>query len=218
MKHFRLLTVAALLVLSSCEKFVTHFSVPVDISQKDNVLINKGIFVKNIETEFMFQHEMDEEIAIENYSYLESLTRAIRRKGKVKGSEVIFDQIKEWNDLKDELIRVEDYSQLILKKAEVLKKVYEVFGVDYIISVQTQKGLAQRSFTARIISVKDNRLVFTLYFNADDDGFEEIVPGAEGLPHTRVNVTERNELGDEQFYYIRFANFLIGKMIAGGSK
>lgn len=228
MKRYLMLGTAVAVLLSSCGKYVTHFTKPLDITDQDkvvvvcndpnlklaieNTLINCGMFVKNIETEYMFQQEMDEQINVEKYTYLQSLIEAIRRKGSVKGTGQIFDDIREWNNLKDELIRVDDYSKLILKKAEVMKKVYEVFGVDFIISVRSSSLF---NYSARVISAKDSRLVFTLYMNSDVVGVEELLPSAGTIQRAKISLTSKSKLQNEQYYYIRFAQYLATKLIAG---
>ena len=215
----------------SCSKYITHFSSPAQINQQDkvivvcnnenlqlaleNALLNKGIFVKNIETEIMFKSEMDDQINVEKYTYLQSLISAIKRGGKVKGTDKIFDNIREWNDLKDELIRVEDYSKLILKKADAMKKVYEVFGIDFIVSVQSQ---SKSKYAVRMISIKDNRLVFTMYLNFDSKGIDKLFPPVTSIPGTLTTIKSKDELSNEQLYYIRFASYLVDKMIFGSTK
>jgi len=223
-----ILLISLTLLVSSCSKYITHFSSPAQINQQDkvvivcnnenltlaleNALLNKGIFVKNIETEIMFKAQMEDQINVEKYTYLQSLIMAIRRGGKIKGTDKIFNDIRDWNDLKDELTRVEDYSKLILKKADAMKKVYEVFGIDYIISVQSQN---KSNYAVRMISIKDNRLVFTMYLNSDKKGINEIFPPVESIPLTKSTLSSEDDLSNDQYYYIRFASYLVEKMISG---
>lgn len=228
-RSVQLIIVAALAtMLSGCGKYVTHFSAPLSINTKDkfvvvcqnsnlklaveNALLNRGFFIKNMETELMFKSELNDQVSVENYTYLQSLIQAIKRGGKVKGTSKIFESIREWNNLKDELIRVEDYSKLIIKKAEAMKKVYEVFGIDFIIVV---KSVNTSTYAARVVAVKDNRLIYTMYLNSDKKGVEELFPPVTSIPMTLVNVDSQNDRVDDQYYYIRFAAFMVDKMFAG---
>jgi hypothetical protein len=235
MVRFFIAVTLTVICFSGCSRYITHYSSPIGIriggtadqcdkmvvvceEEKlrlavENVLINRGVFVKSIESENIIWKRMENEVGIEKYSYMSTIADALGRKGKIKGSEKMIKAVKEWNDLKDQLIRVEDYDKLLSKKREVIKKVYEFFDIDYILVVS---NLTNLSYMAKMISVKNDHLVFTMYTSSNQKGFDRIIPSAAGLPNSDINIESSDKLPDPQYYYIRYANYLASRLLGGG--
>jgi hypothetical protein len=221
--------VAAVLVGCASNPYVMHRSPAVQLKAQDrivvassdpnlqlaleNSLLNRGLFVKTTEIESALSTTLQEETSVEQYGFLNSLTNAISSGGKINGAEKVLKELKEWNDLKDELIRVDDYSKVIVARQAAMKKVYEVYGVDYILAVAKSGNYGYR---ARLVSVRDNRLAYTFYFEASTiREFNKLVPKADTRPNVKSGGLGGAQVlpPNSQVNMIRVSEYLLDNML-----
>ena len=221
----RLFALAVVVFLSSCARspYIMHHAPGVRLTTQDRIVVyspdsrlqlaletsmlNRNIFVKTTEIESALSTGLYEETSMEKYGFLNSIARSISKNGKVTGAEKLLQ------DLKDELVRVEDYTKLLVAREAAMKKVYEVYGVDYILTVSTNNGYGYR---ARLVSVRDNRLAYAFYLEASNaSDFDKLVPTNDNRPNITASGFKPapQVAANNQNNYVRISEFILDNML-----
>lgn len=227
-----LFTLIIIMMMFGCETFLVHrtgmlndpkdkcsFAVESNDSYLklavETALSNKNIKVKTLEPYNVYGGLVSNKTKTKNMSVMESVTLGMRENGKIKGSKKLFNEIKEWNNIKDETIRTKDYRDLITEKDKTMAFISKVYGITHILNVQRDDTPFSDKFRyiAKLIAIPENRVDFILYVETSEDDFDKVIP-KDWVPTYTGTVKENSSLYDypEQFYNLRFAECLVRKM------
>lgn len=226
------------LLFSGCAttaKYVQHSSNPIKISQKEsilivanddnlklavqNVLINGGYKIKDLDVfkEYYLDtytgryiNDISNETAAPKYDGASEIVGVVKN-GTISGSKSMLNELKEWNDLKDELVRVNDYGRLELEKRDVLHTLYKENGISTIVLIDNNSKGKEFSYTVRAVNSLSEDLLFTMYYTINS----EAVKQKKYYERYAKSVNDPESATDAQVVNLGFAKQLAKKMFGG---
>lgn len=180
-------------------------------------LMNRGVIVKDLDIfkEYYlntyagrYVKDAQQETNVPDYNGAETIASAIKN-GEVSGSKDFLRDIKTWNDLKDELIRVEDYGKLELKKRDVLHSLYKENNISTIIFLEKKSDKRSLTFVTRVVKSQNEELAFTMYYQVDVEAIKQR-RNYEPNPST---LFDRDSETDMQVINSGYARKLVNKML-----
>ena len=240
MKYLSFLFIVAALMFAGCAgssdsmKYVIHYSKPVRIKKAnpvlvvsnnellklavENVLVDRDFYVKDFDsfkkhfTTLIGEYKINakEETHVDNYNIMKTLNDMLQKSGQLEVSPEFFKGVKNWNDIKDEGVRVGDYKKVEFEKFEAIHELYKKLGVEYLIVVEQLESKKSFKFSAKLVSTADDKVLFTLLYEAD----------ANTLENTQYQQYKNSQIsGDSklqgQTVYLRFADYLAQRMFGG---
>jgi hypothetical protein len=172
----------------------------------ENALLNRHLRVKSTDLDNDYSKIIESKTSTEKQSVMSSVMEGLRYNGKISGSKELYDGIKDWNNIKDQVIRVKDYQTLVKTSRATLEEMCSVLGITHFLFVAKNDNF---HYTSKLVAVPSNTIEFVLYFEADQDGYPQIV--ANDQNNANVKMSER-PIETDQKYNCSFAEYLVGKI------
>lgn len=221
-----------ILFLSGC-KYVVHYTAPLNSPTEkmrfvvvgndenlnmaiENALMMKGCRVQTNIVSNYYTRTIDRKTQTEKGSVMSSITKSLENKGKVGGSKELFEEIKEWNNVKDETIRVRDFRTLLKEQALAANQMSEIYDITHILEVQVDSKINEKGTiqcTAKVTKLPENKVEFVFYFEAPASQLSKIV--SDGYGKGNGIKTNAASFGPQpaQFKNLKVANFLADLII-----
>lgn len=219
-------------MFTSC-KYVVHYTQPLDTPKEkmrfvvvgnneglnlaiENALMLKGCRVQTNIVSNYYTRTVDHKTRTEKGSVMSSITKSLENKGKVGGSKELFEEIKEWNNVKDETIRVRDFRTLLKEQALAANQMSKIYDITHILEVQVDSALNDKGTvqcTAKVSKLPENKVEFVFYLEAPSSQLNKII--ADGYGKGNGIKTNAGSMGNQPLQYknLKVANYLADLII-----
>ena len=235
MKFTSLLILASIIGMSGCTKYILNYTPPIKAIKKDmnfvvlsddkriknafeNVLINNNYNVQVDALDNFFENHLEEETETEeNISTMETIVQNLDNGTEMEMSKGMFDSIKKWNNLKDEIDRTSDYVTLLQEKEKALAELAKYYGITHYIYIQNNNvSSPDMDYNVYVVKYPENKIVFNLHYEAKGKETTKKVLGSITSPK-RYSYSIGNSTNDKRkLDEMRLAQFFVYQ-ISGGT-
>ena len=182
----------------------------------ENTLMNEGFpVVTGFEDNFYTSKVNSKTDAGDNKSVMQGIMKGVEQ-GKVEGNKDFFSMIKDWNNIKDETVRVQDYRTLLKEMALTVQDLNQYWGVTHVVEVLPVTGSGNDfKYNVRVTKLPENSIAFQMSFWAkqDESSFNNATSNCQipsgAVFNTSYAMTKKDIASS--YYRLRFASFVVKK-------